>query len=188
MSILEIKSFSPTSDLIVNSINCMNLTSQNFNVDLITAQNINVPNIQSNGNQNLANVTAYDISLTSHFPDIIRYKGSTTYTAQTNLLTMTSILQGIIIGNYTTSAFDVTFDTAQNMYNAYPMLPGQVLELMFINISGTQNMVFGTSDSSNVLFNGFPYNPILYPNGTGSKIVYYQFIGTSSLPKYIIWG
>ena len=186
MSAIEFESINNHSNLVVDTISAGSITTSNeFISNSITTTSLSTSELTASGNSNLNYISAYQLNLNNSLPSIIYHNSVTTLTSAINLITQAILNGGIIIGNYTTASFKFNFDSAANLYAAFPMLPNQVMQILVVNVTNNQ-LIFDTIDTAHVMYNNVSYTPILQP--LSQKILYVMMTGTAVNPVYNILG
>jgi hypothetical protein len=183
MSVKELKSYAPSSDLDVDEFTAKAMFTQdidinNADVNTLTTQVLNV-----NGLSNVEFVQAYQLSLNSVAPSIIEYKTSVVYTAPISTFTMAHVNGGIAVGNGA-GIFKTNMDTAANLYAAYPLLNNQCVSCLCVNKTAFQ-WNFDLLDIVHVNYNESLATPNIPANS--QKLMILRFTGTPSVPSYTIY-
>jgi len=188
MSVKELKSYSQTSQLDINSMQAksMNIDTDTIgtsNVNQLNANTANVDTLIVANNASLSYATAYQISLSSVSPSLIVASTPTVVTAAISTLTATQMAGGVVLGAGT-AIYKSNIDTAANLFAQVPLLNGQSITLLCVNKTAFV-WNFDLLDAVNVNFNNSGSSPSI-PAGS-QKTLLLLFTGTPSSPTYTVY-
>ena len=159
MSSKELKSYSDSNSLVLNSVTTKSLTaSQTSNMQTLIMNQI---------------------------PDITHFKVTTVYSANAiENPNFAPFAGGVIINKYIAGTFKLNIPSAVSMYSSLPMNQFQCISVLLVNAT-TNNFILDSLDVGHIQFNSSSYTPVLTPNTSRYALI--MFTGTPSVPTYDIF-
>jgi len=159
MSSKELKSYSDSNNLVLNSITTKSLT---------TSQTSNMQTLIMN-----------------QIPDITHFKVATVYSVNAiENPNFAPFAGGVIVNKYASGAFKLNIPSAVSMYSSLPLNQFQCVSVLLVNATAN-NFTLDSLDVAHITFNSTSYTPVITANTSRYALI--MFTGTPSVPTYDIF-